>query len=108
MSLLAGLGLIIFPCGIALGGQIYAHSGYYAVYAASFIFNVLGIIYIYFVPESITRSNDESTAEYVFISISIKLYMILSLPYETSRKFWNLIMLIFIRSFLGKRNLLSN
>ena len=105
MSLLAGLGLIIFPCGIALGGQIYAHSGYYAVYAASFIFNVLGIIYIYFVPESITRSNDESTAEYVFISISIKLYMILSLPYE---KFWNLIIFIFILSFLGKRNLLSN
>ena len=60
MSLLAGLGLIIFPCGIALGGQIYAHSGYYAVYAASFIFNVLGIIYIRFVPESITRANDES------------------------------------------------
>ena len=63
MSLLAGLGLIIFPCGIALGGQIYAHSGYYAVYAASFIFNVVGIIYIYFVPESITRSNDGSTEE---------------------------------------------
>jgi len=63
MSLLAGLGLIIFPCGIALGGQIYAHSGYYAVYAASFIFNVLGIIYIYFVPESITRSNDGSSEE---------------------------------------------
>ena len=63
MSLLAGLGLIIFPCGIALGGQIYAHSGYYAVYGCSLAFNIIGIIYIYFVPESITSRDVESNVE---------------------------------------------
>ena len=63
MSILAGLGLIIFPLGIALGGQIYAWAGYYAVYACSFVFNILGLIYIYFVPESITTRNVESVEE---------------------------------------------
>ena len=59
MSFLAGLGLIIFPLGIGVGGQIYALSGYYAVYGASFAFNILGLIYIYFVPESLATRNDE-------------------------------------------------
>ena len=67
MSILAGLGLIIFPLGIGLGGQIYAWSGYYAVYGCSLAFNVLGIIYIYFVPESITSRDVESNVEWVNI-----------------------------------------
>ena len=63
MSLLAGLGLIIFPLGIGLGGLIYTWSGYYAVYGCSLAFTILGLIYIYFVPESVTSRNIESTVE---------------------------------------------
>ena len=42
----------------ALGGQIYKYLGYYAVYGTSLAFSLLGIIYIYFVPESVTKRSN--------------------------------------------------
>ena len=50
----------------ALGGQIYKYLGYYAVYGTSLAFSLLGIIYIYFVPESVTKRsnyNDNSSKQ---------------------------------------------
>ena len=55
MALLAGLGILIMPAAEALGGQLFKYFGYYAVYSTSMAFTVIGIIYIYFVPESVTR-----------------------------------------------------
>ena len=50
----------------ALGGQIYKYLGYYAVYGTSLTFSLLGIIYIYFVPESVTKRsnyNDDKSSK---------------------------------------------
>ena len=54
MSILSGLGIIVFPISESVGGQIYKYGGYYAVYATSLAFTFLGVLYIFFVPESVT------------------------------------------------------
>ena len=54
MALLSGIGILVFPAAEAAGGQIYKYFGYYAVYGSSLALTVIGLTYLYFVPESVT------------------------------------------------------
>ena len=53
---MSGLTILVFPMAEAVGGQIYNHLGYYAVYVASLMFSVMGLIYICFIPESVPET----------------------------------------------------
>ena len=55
MTLLSGLGIIMWPVAKAVGGQLYKAGGYYAVYGTAMSFTFLGVSYVYFVPETITQ-----------------------------------------------------
>jgi len=55
MALLAGLGIMVFPAAEAVGGQLFKYFGYFTVYGVSLAFTFIGLIYIYFVPESVTK-----------------------------------------------------
>lgn len=55
MSLLSGLGIIMWPVAKFLGGQLYDIGGYYAVYITAMCCTFLGVGYIYFVPETIMK-----------------------------------------------------
>jgi len=57
MALLAGLAILVFPMAEAVGGQIFNYLGYYAVYIASLMFSVMGLIYICFIPESVPEAS---------------------------------------------------
>ena len=55
MSILSGLGIVVFPLAEFVGGQLYKYGGYYAVYSTALSFTFIGVIYICFVPESVTQ-----------------------------------------------------
>ena len=55
MTLLSGLGIIMWPVAKAVGGQLYKAGGYYAVYGTAMSCTFLGVAYVYFVPETITK-----------------------------------------------------
>ena len=55
MSILSGLTFVVFPLAEFASGQIYKYGGYYAVYAVSLAATLAGIVYICFIPESVTR-----------------------------------------------------
>ena len=57
MSILSGLTFVVFPLAEFASGQIYKYSGYYGVYATSLAATIVGIVYIYFVPESVIKSS---------------------------------------------------
>merc|ERR1719464_2230925 len=62
MSVLSGIGMAIFPLAEFLSGQLYQagsqiskEGGYYVVFGTAYGFTILGLIYICFIPETITR-----------------------------------------------------
>ena len=55
MTLLSGLGIIMWPVAKAVGGQLYKAGGYYAVYGTAMSCTFLGVSYVFFVPETITQ-----------------------------------------------------
>ena len=57
MSILQGIGIAIIPLAKFLSGVIYDWGGFYAVYGFSFGFTVIGLIYICFIPESLTEKD---------------------------------------------------
>ena len=78
MSILNGLGIAVFPLAEFVSGQLFKVSksildansyflrlemllkqagGYYAVYGTSLGFTILGLIYVYFIPESVVSRN---------------------------------------------------
>ena len=61
MSILSVLTFVVFPLADFASGQIYKYSGYYGVYVTSLAATVVGIVYIYFIPESVTKKLEEST-----------------------------------------------
>ena len=63
MSILSGLTFVVFPLAEFASGQIYKYSGYYGVYATSLAATIVGIVYIYFIPESVTLSSKSAEKE---------------------------------------------
>ena len=61
MSILNGLGFIVFPLAEFASGQIYKVGGYYAVYATSLAATLGGIVYIFFIPESVTKTTKQDS-----------------------------------------------
>ena len=55
LSILGALGFVMMPLADFCGGQIYKAGGFAPVYFTSLGFIVLGILYITFIPESVTR-----------------------------------------------------
>ena len=55
MTLLSGLGIVMWPVAKAVGGQLYKAGGYYAVYGTAMSCTFLGVAYVFFVPETITK-----------------------------------------------------
>ena len=55
MTLLSGVGIIMWPIAKYVGGQLYGFGGYYAVYGTALSFTFLGTIYIYVIPESVIK-----------------------------------------------------
>lgn len=67
MSILNGIGIAVFPLAEFLSGQLYQAGGaygYYVVFGCSLGFTVIGLIYIVFIPETITK--------YIFFAISLQ------------------------------------
>ena len=55
MTLLSGNGIVMWPVAKAVGGQLYKVGGYNAVYITAMSCTFLGVAYVYFVPETITK-----------------------------------------------------
>jgi len=55
MTLLSGLGIVMWPVAKAVGGQLYKAGGYNAVYGTAMSCTFLGVAYVYFVPETVTK-----------------------------------------------------
>ena len=55
MTLLSGLGIVMWPVAKAVGGQLYKVGGYNAVYGTAMSCTFLGVAYVFFVPETITK-----------------------------------------------------
>jgi MFS family permease len=80
MSILQGVGMVFFPLMEFVGGQLFKYGGYYAVFGSSIGATITGLIYIRFIPETVTqrsgntdRELEKSTAKH-FIPWYKKLY----------------------------------
>ena len=63
LSILGALGFVMMPLADFCGGQIYKAGGFAPVYFTSLGFIILGILYILFIPESVTRRQGGGKSE---------------------------------------------
>ena len=71
MTLLSGLGIVMWPVAKAVGGQLYKAGGYNAVYGTAMSCTFLGVAYVYFVPETVTKrvhiKNSDKSEKRIFL-----------------------------------------